>query len=176
MYLMAHVQSFSCLPYSWYKGCFSVWHEWLIYKLKSVGVSNLLLKLIQSFSTNGLQRVLLNSQTSEWLPVNVMCHKGLFLVYSFFFFSIKTIYKKRHIKRKNNNNKAWYFFFYQEETNNQQKNYSQQFNRHISKSLTQWSDFGMVTCKSKCTKRVSIIGLHFVFFFLYKQYIQKADT
>ena len=37
-----------------------VWHEGLIYKLKSMGVSDLLLKLIQSFLTNRLQRVLLN--------------------------------------------------------------------------------------------------------------------
>ena len=42
-----------------------VWHEWLIYKLKSMGVSDSLLKLIQSFLTNRLQRVLLNGQTSE---------------------------------------------------------------------------------------------------------------
>ena len=46
-----------------------VWHEGLIYKLKSMGVSNLLLKLFQSFLTNGFQRVLLNGQFSEWLPV-----------------------------------------------------------------------------------------------------------
>ena len=37
-----------------------VWHEGLIYKLKSMEVSDLLLKLIQSFLTNRLQRVLLN--------------------------------------------------------------------------------------------------------------------
>ena len=32
-------------------------------------VSDTLLKLIQSFLTNRFQRVLLNSQASEWLPV-----------------------------------------------------------------------------------------------------------
>ena len=46
-----------------------VWYEALIYKLKSIGVSDLLLKLIQSFLRNRFQRVLLNGQTSEWLPV-----------------------------------------------------------------------------------------------------------
>ena len=43
-----------------------VWHEGLIYKLKSMGVSDSLLKLIQSFLINRFQRVLLNGQTSEW--------------------------------------------------------------------------------------------------------------
>ena len=81
-------------------------HEGLIFNLKSVGVSNLLLKLIQSFWTNRFQRVLLNGETSVWLPVNVICHKGLLLVSSFFSFSIKKIIKNRHIKRKNDNNKA----------------------------------------------------------------------
>ena len=46
-----------------------VWHEGLIYKLKSIGVSDLLLKLIQSFLSNRFQRILLNSQASEWLSV-----------------------------------------------------------------------------------------------------------
>ena len=46
-----------------------VLHEELIYKLKSMGVSDSLLKLIQSFLTNRFQKGLLNGQTSEWLPV-----------------------------------------------------------------------------------------------------------
>ena len=41
------------------------WHERLIYKLKSMGVSDSLLKLFQSFLTNKFQKVLLNGQTSE---------------------------------------------------------------------------------------------------------------
>ena len=45
-----------------------VWHEGLIFKLKSVGVSDSLLRLIESFLSNIFQRVLLNGQTSEWLP------------------------------------------------------------------------------------------------------------
>ena len=64
-----------------------VWHEGLIYKLKSMGVSDSLLKLFQSFLTNRFQRVLLNGQTSEWLPVKAGVPQGsilgplLFLIY-----------------------------------------------------------------------------------------------
>ena len=36
-----------------------VWHEGLIYKVKSIGVPGLLLKLIQSFLTNRFQGVLM---------------------------------------------------------------------------------------------------------------------
>ena len=64
-----------------------VWREGLIYKLKSMGVSDSLLKLFQSFLTNRFQRVLLNGQTSEWLPVKAGVPQGsilgplLFLIY-----------------------------------------------------------------------------------------------
>ena len=56
-----------------------VWQQRLIYKLKSVGVSDSLLKLIQSFLTNRFQRVLLNGQTSEWLPVKAGVPRGYIL-------------------------------------------------------------------------------------------------
>ena len=46
-----------------------VWHNGLIYKLKSLGISGSLLKLIQNYLDNRFQRVLLNGQTSEWKPV-----------------------------------------------------------------------------------------------------------
>ena len=48
-----------------------VWDEGLIYKLKSVGVSDSLLRLIESLLSNRFQKVLLNDQTFEWLPVKV---------------------------------------------------------------------------------------------------------
>ena len=46
-----------------------VLHEGLIFKLKSVGVSDSLLHLIESFLSSRFQRVLRNGQTFEWLPV-----------------------------------------------------------------------------------------------------------
>ena len=46
-----------------------VWHEGLILKLKSMWISNALLKLIESVLENRFQRVVLNGQTSEWLPI-----------------------------------------------------------------------------------------------------------
>ena len=46
-----------------------VWHEGLIFKLTSVGISEALLELIKSFLTNRFQRVVVNDQRSEWLPV-----------------------------------------------------------------------------------------------------------
>ena len=46
-----------------------VWHEGLIFKLKSMGICNDLLDLIGSFLDNRFQRVVLKGQTSEWLPV-----------------------------------------------------------------------------------------------------------
>ena len=43
-----------------------VWHEGLLYKLKSYGISGPLLILIKRFLTNRFQRVVLNGQTSNW--------------------------------------------------------------------------------------------------------------
>ena len=62
------------------------WHEGLIYKLKSLGISGSLLKLIQNYLDNRFHRVLLNGQTSEWKPVKASVPQGsilgpLFFVY-----------------------------------------------------------------------------------------------
>ena len=46
-----------------------VWHEGLVLKLKSMWISNALLKLIESVLENRFLRVVLNGQTSEWLPI-----------------------------------------------------------------------------------------------------------
>ena len=64
--------------------CEKVWHERLIYKLKLMGASDSLLKLIQSFLTNRFLRVLLNGQTSEWLPVKAGVSQGSILGPLFF--------------------------------------------------------------------------------------------
>ena len=41
-----------------------VWHKVLIYKIKSIGISGLRVKLIETFLNNRFQRVLLNGQSS----------------------------------------------------------------------------------------------------------------
>ena len=54
-------------------------HKVFIHKLISIGVSGSLLKLIQSFLTKWFQKVLLNGQTSEWLPVKAGVFRGSIL-------------------------------------------------------------------------------------------------
>ena len=46
-----------------------MWHEGLIYKIKSICVTGPPLELIQSFLRHRFQRVVLNGQSSTWLPV-----------------------------------------------------------------------------------------------------------
>ena len=64
-----------------------VWHEGIIFKLKSVGISDVLLELIEKFLTNRFQKVELNDQTSEWLSVKADVPQGstlgplFFLIY-----------------------------------------------------------------------------------------------
>ena len=55
-----------------------VWHEGLICKIKSIGVTSLPLELIQSFLSHRFQRVVLNGQSSTWLPVTAGSIKGPF--------------------------------------------------------------------------------------------------
>ena len=69
--------SFDCNPPCDARGIFldiskafdSVWHEGLIYEVKRIGVTGLPLEFIQSFLSHRFQRVLLNGQSSTWLPV-----------------------------------------------------------------------------------------------------------
>ena len=64
-----------------------VWHEGLIFKLKSNGIRGKLLNLITNFLTNRQQRVLLNGCASEWkyllsgVPQGSVLGPLLFLVY-----------------------------------------------------------------------------------------------
>ena len=53
-----------------------VWHYVLIFKLKSVGVSESLISLIESFLNNSFQSVMLNEQTSECLLVKTGVLQG----------------------------------------------------------------------------------------------------
>ena len=84
-----------------------VWHEGLIYKLKSMRVSNSLLKLIQSFLSNRFQRVLLNGQTSEWLPVKAGVPQGSILGPLFFSNIHKWFVREHRIDCKT---LCWWYF------------------------------------------------------------------
>ena len=46
-----------------------VWHEGLLYKLESIGISGNLLNLSRSFLNDRYQRVFTNGQHSDWAPI-----------------------------------------------------------------------------------------------------------
>ena len=46
-----------------------VWHEGLLYKVESLGISGNLLNLFRSFLNDRHQRVVLNDQLSDWAPI-----------------------------------------------------------------------------------------------------------
>ena len=64
-----------------------VWHEGLLYKLKSMGISGELFNLLENYLSDRFQRVLLNEQASSWRPVLAGVPLGsilgplLFLIY-----------------------------------------------------------------------------------------------
>ena len=64
-----------------------VWHEGLLYKLESLGISRKLPNLFRSFLNDRHQRVVLNCQLSDWAPILAGVPHGpmlgplLFLIY-----------------------------------------------------------------------------------------------
>ena len=67
-----------------------VWHEGLIFKLKSNSASGKLLDLIKSFLSKCYQRVVLNSKSSSWKPVLTCVPLGSVLGHYFFLFTSMT--------------------------------------------------------------------------------------
>ena len=64
-----------------------IWHERLIFKHKSMGFSDTLLDLIESF----LENRFISGQTSEWLPVETSVPKGSILGCLFFLIYINDL-------------------------------------------------------------------------------------
>ena len=53
-----------------------VWHDGLIFKLESYGISSPLLGLINSYLANRYQRVVLNGKCSQWSPIRAEVPQG----------------------------------------------------------------------------------------------------
>ena len=61
-----------------------VWHKGLLYKIKNFGIEGNLLNLIESFLSGRNQRVTINGQSSNWLPIKAGVPQGSILGPLFF--------------------------------------------------------------------------------------------
>ena len=68
-----------------------VWHEGLLYKLESLGISRKLLNLFRSFLNDRHQRVVLNGQLSDWAPILAGVLQGSILGPLFFLIYINDL-------------------------------------------------------------------------------------
>ena len=56
-----------------------MWHDTLLYKLKTIGISGDLLSALECFQKNRCQKVVLNGQSLEWPPVKAEVLQGSIL-------------------------------------------------------------------------------------------------